>query len=289
MNLGIVLTILFSFSINAFAMVTVPRLFKVRCADSKSDSYLLGTIHGDVSLDEFPVDVKSLIRNSRLVEEELNLSSADDALIREDFWKYVQKLLSQRPASVRHIDETTVSNLAAAGVPRYIAQQLDDSDCMILNTLAQARAKILLLDLQVSEVANQSHVPTQGLDTMELRDNAVNAQNLKCSLRNVFGKATPAQVDQGADGSLATQADAYRHDPNYLSGLDEPLATVRNKAWMPQIRADFADGGTFIAVGLAHLVGPGGLNRALEGQGCSVDPIVARPPTDESQPVEAVR
>jgi uncharacterized protein YbaP (TraB family) len=51
---------------------------------------------------------------------------------------------------------------------------------------------------------------------------------------------------------------------------DDPLLAERNRRWLPRIERHLAAGGGFVAVGLGHLLGDGGLLAALERSGYRV-------------------
>lgn len=86
-------------------------------------------------------------------------------------------------------------------------------------------------------------------------------------------------------GLLARQADAYRSGDEQRmfdeslapkvfetsgTGAREELVYARNRAWVPRIEAELARGKTFLAVGVSHLIGPGGVIDLLRQRGYTV-------------------
>lgn len=56
-----------------------------------------------------------------------------------------------------------------------------------------------------------------------------------------------------------------------LPGRSDELLDERNRRWLPQIERYLADRGAFVAVGLGHLLGDGGLLATLERAGYAVE------------------
>lgn len=274
-----ILPLLFSFA--AVGEVTQPMLYRVSCEKSASDSYLLGTIHVGIDLDEFDKsDVKKKISGAREVLVEVERS--DDFLekMKTDPWTTAMPELKRFAATPGDaVDQTTINNLVKLGIPADIAGQLSDRHACIpvLGFWSQVHDGHLMLDGQITEFAHQNKIPVESLDTESLREQAKALDvNFQCSLKDVFSKNSPEQLRRIYDARNIMSADDYRRGIKPANS-DTPLAVVRNLAWMSKLLPELKKGGVFAAVGSAHLFGNNGLLSLIARNGCSVRPVFGRP------------
>jgi len=122
--------------------------------------------------------------------------------------------------------------------------------------------------------------PTAGLETLEeelgglaalspedqvhmLEQTLEDIRDIQPQMREVLGAWRAGDADRL--GQLL--ADEYRSFPS----LFEPLVTVRNARWLPQVEALLrAQDNSFVVVGALHVAGPGGLLERLRRDGFSV-------------------
>jgi len=253
----------------AQAQLANPSLFRV--SGPSGDSFLLGTIHVGVDLSEFPVDVRNLIQKSRVVLPELDMTDEELSLYQTDPFRALAK---HNPFFRANLDVQTKARLMQLGFPDYIVTTLGDSDCGVLAPLVEIRAGKIPMDLQVLQIAHANHLPVQALDTNQLREQARAGQDQAqgaCSLKQIFSYYTDAQILASLEASDSAEINSYRRgDPIPNDELNSPLATIRNRAWIPAVETEVKLGRAFIAVGQVHLFGSQGLIQLLVQKGYTV-------------------
>jgi hypothetical protein len=84
-------------------------------------------------------------------------------------------------------------------------------------------------------------------------------------------------ADDGFDELVAAYLGADVDTITALSfgdpAAEEILLLMRNRNWIPTIEAWHQSGGAFVAVGLAHLLGPGSVIELLRTSGSTVTPM----------------
>src|SRR5947207_1899544 len=94
-----------------FGQVIKPSIFKIPTKNGVS--YVFGTIHGGVSLTEFPFDIAALVKKSRSVLAELDFSTQEIEAYMSDPYSVI---VNHSPFhGGQTVDPTTLKNLMALG------------------------------------------------------------------------------------------------------------------------------------------------------------------------------
>lgn len=247
------------------------KLYKI--SSENGDSYVLGTIHFGVGIDEFKTKIEVLIKGARIVLPEIDYTSEQLELYKTDPFKIIFQTSPLSETS--DLDDATVAKLIDLGFPRYMAERLNDNSCMALQTLLMARPGQVSLDLQVIEVAHKSNLKVRALDSLELRQQARTSNDRKegsCSLRQLVNTYTKDQILDSLNSSLVESVKSYKNgDITDAQQFDIPIVTVRNHEWIKAIANEVQQGRAFISVGDGHLQGKNGVLQLLKDQGFRVD------------------
>lgn len=240
-------------------------------------SYLLGTFHVGVDPDEvLPPNVFARLEASRSVILEVNIA-VPEALG-----------LGMQPPGRSLRDDMTPEQWAGL----VQAMQLDDAAA---KQLEQVKVWVIVTTL-IQELVPE----TRSIDSV-VQERAEAARKQLVYLEDVAFQAalfdrhmTPELLlsllgdKERQRGLLARQADAYRSgdeqrmfdeslSPKVFeksgAGAREELVYARNRAWLPRIEAELGRGKTFVAVGVSHLIGPGGVIDLLRQRGYTVTRI----------------
>lgn len=274
MKILAILIALFMKGHGAYADVAQPSFYKISGGGIQKPSYLLGTIHGAVSLGEFPVDLSLFVKQSESVLTEISLTTEEIQRYPHDPFSVI---VDHSPFSGSNLDSLTKDRLMQLGIPEYFVSKLSDQDCGVLGVIMELSSSVLPLDLEIIKIARFSHIPLSALDTVELRV-AARARNNQveevCSLRQIFEAYTPQQILQAIQQQMLQSASDYRRGaPLDDSTLNSPIVTVRNHAWMKVISPEIRKKSVFIAVGQAHLYGSEGVIELLRKQGFTVTKV----------------
>jgi uncharacterized protein len=138
-------------------------------------------------------------------------------------------------------------------------------------TAAMAPSPRPTMDVALAQRARARAIPVDALESWREQLTALDAavkladlqqairerRAMRCSIARML--AAYAAGDLDAMGRLlgATQA--------------ETLLAARNRRWLPQLERYLAARGAFVAVGVSHMAGPGGLPALLAGAGYTVE------------------
>jgi hypothetical protein len=229
-------------------------------------------MHMGIGINEFNTDVASLIKESRVVLPEIEITTEQLKVYKTDPYKSLFEASPLPPND--NSDKSTVTKLVDLGFPEYIAKRLPDNACMSLQMLLMAKPGQPSLDLQVLEIGHQYNVKVIPLDTMELRQKARKESDAavgECSLRQILNSYSKEQILNSLDASLAESITFYKSGaPEKEEVLNDPIVKNRNQAWLSTIENEVAKGNAFISVGYAHLGGKGGLLQLLIDRGFKI-------------------
>jgi uncharacterized protein YbaP (TraB family) len=105
----------------------------------------------------------------------------------------------------------------------------------------------------------------------DLLDRAVTPACLDAFARRT--KEFLARNERFAASYRAGAPDAEAAKAPECGGITKVLSLERTEAWVPRVEESLKDGGTFVAVGCLHLVGPGGLVARLKAKGWTVERV----------------
>jgi uncharacterized protein YbaP (TraB family) len=142
---------------------------------------------------------------------------------------------------------------------------------MSLLTAAESHPPAVKMDTALERRAHDAKLPVDHLESWEEQMGALvdgvtvhdvqetlhTRKTIRCSLERM-------------------RASYLRGDTDEMTRLlvvhpDGPLLAARNERWVPQLRAYLANEGAFVAVGLGHLLGEGGIVATLQQAGYSVE------------------
>lgn len=252
-----------------FASAQSPRNRLYKVSSDRGDSYILGTMHFGIGLNEFNTDIPSLIKKSRVLMPEIDFNTEQLKLYKTDPFRAI---FSASPVTAKgDLDRVTVAKLIALGFPSYIAETLSDNSCMSLDVLLMARPGQPSLDLQVLDIAHQNNLKIRALDTAELRHTARQKNDSEvgaCSLRQILNAYTNEQIVSSLEASLREEIISYKKgEPESEALLNSPIVKFRNQAWIAAVEEEILKGGAFISVGEAHISGPDGILQLLKDRG----------------------
>ena len=243
----------------------VQKPFLYRVSTPRGDSYILGTIHAYVRLEDFQFDLKPFIEGADVFMPEWDTNQTKLELMEKDWRAALRMYVAQIPASKKRVDEWTAQKLIEFGFPADVAPQLQDS-CIELPLLIEFTGR-LPIDGQVMQIAHRSHRQISNLDTEELREQALKL--MKCDLHQVFAANDPKEFFNELNDEVRADASFYRLGVEPTSE-DDPGTILRNKAWLPKIENNLSTGTVFVSVGYGHLFGPYGILQLLRNDGYSI-------------------
>jgi len=232
--------------------------------------WLYGTIH-DSGLDAVPrVALNALEKSVRFVSE---LGDAEPD--RELFIKYarvddgpgIDQLL---PAG----DWYDLRDTLIGTIKEDDLRRAEPWYAMTLLSTKMAPTKEKAMDVLLAKRAQELAMPTDPLETweeqLEALHSAVDVEDLKVAIH--------ARHTMTCDFSRM-RASYEAGDTRTMEALlvvpktQATMLDARNAKWLPKIEGYFARGGAFVAVGLGHLLGPGGLPALLEKDGYTVERV----------------
>lgn len=254
----------------AFAQSPNKRLYKI--SSDAGESYVLGTMHMGVGIDEFKTDIAVLIEKSRVILSEIDMTTEQLITYKSDPFK---SLFEASPlSSYINTDSATIAKLEILGFPRFIAERLHDNSCMSLQMLLMAKPEQPSLDLQVLEVGHRSNLKVIALDTVELRQKSRKESDATvgaCSLRQIVNNYSKEQIMDSLNASLVESIKFYKSGEfENEEVLNDPIVKTRNLAWIKTIENELTKGDVFVSVGYAHLDGKSGLLQLLVERGFHV-------------------
>lgn len=242
--------------------------------------YLVGTMHFPVKPDEedVPGKLKKFLEKSTAFAMEADLSKFDRNTVK----KYLnlapgQNLQTALPA---HTWEVLAANYGAKGVP---AATLAHTKPWLLELMWANPTKMGNgLDSYLRKIANRGGKRLYYLEGMEDQIRALDAGTFEervdmlthtvddpevqmDTLRAMLDSYKGGYLD--ASKGLVFDEEMMRHYPVYYKELFDR----RNNAWLPKVIDMMGKEDAVIAVGLGHLVGPGGLLQMLKDKGYTVE------------------
>jgi hypothetical protein len=242
-------------------------------------SYLLGTCHLGVDLDyALPAPHDAALTQARVVftEAELDLGNP---------MRLFALILSDGPALSTQLPPDDWRAVATRARDLLPAPLLDHLHPWVVSMALQLPAAGLgggsgdkavgSMDKEIQRRAAARGIRRAYVETVEQQAAMLTAQD------DLFLKTlrvtAPSPGTKPRDGGSALSDLCYRGDTSNLAALldpDDPLTapllTDRNRAWVPRLVPELAQGGAFVAVGAAHMLGDDGLVALLRKEGFSV-------------------
>jgi uncharacterized protein YbaP (TraB family) len=244
-------------------------------------SYLFGTCHHSVDLRQaLPAEHEPLLRQADQLVTEIALGEMFQpkivamfllpegqslrVLVGDDTWAQLTQQVGAEAA-------TNLERLHPAIATMGLAQQFIQPEI-------DGTPSLGVMDVSIASLAQRSGVPIRQLETPEEQVHAMLGGELSThvdGVRAILDPAARAQLTAQTNAML----DACRtgaHGPAIQAIQAVPAAwratmfDARNEAWVPKLEAHFAEGATFAAVGLGHLIGDGSVVERLASRGYTV-------------------
>lgn len=245
-------------------------------------SYLLGTSHVGIALDELPPEVEEALGAVDSVGFETEPSAPiDDAVLFElGLIPRYEPILSQRltpevwdeltKALFGRVDEVRLRRfrpwLARFALGLVFIEGLPRLEVELESEAQRLGRSLFHLETQREQLEVLASIP---------EDEVLAALILMAT--------DPDGARRELDETIAAfrQADAAHFERTFLQPSDsvevELLIRARNRRWLQPIKTHFESGPTLLAVGAAHLIGPEGLLRLLEAEGLRPKPVPGGP------------
>jgi uncharacterized protein YbaP (TraB family) len=256
--------------------VVHPRLWRVE-RDGRT-SYLYGTYHVGVPADRLP----DVVIDAFLAADTIAFESIDDPIddpTRGTLPDVLEPDIRARLAALLGGDYAPLIDAAGA------------TDMIVLLS-TQFLDNTAMLDDELERAADRLGKPTVGLEDSDA---------LAPPIARWLGVQTLRAVVLASRGERALRATAMRSLADYCAGRDraddsvidadylgfgltradlvqmqDDLVLARNRAWLARLEPLMAAGGAFVAVGAAHLRGPGSVVELLRDRGFQVTRVKAR-------------
>jgi len=145
---------------------------------------------------------------------------------------------------------------------------------MSLLTAASSDLPGVVMDDALKKAAEAQGARLEFLETIEeqlgLVGDSVSGDDLKQALEE--RRSMRCGVEALRVAYRAGDETAFK-DPLGSPSATQTLLVERNRRWMDQLEGYLRSGGAFVAVGVGHLVGPGGLTELLEARGYHVERV----------------
>lgn len=252
-------------------------------------SYILGTMHVGITLDELPEVVTSKFNSARALYVEKKISpNLVEMTLKDSQTGYITMMKSRNerqgmkrsPLTVKekeilksffHLPSPVVEVMRCPDVISYFFFNGNYTFPMVKS-----------LDYSILNQAYKKELPTYELDTDQMRQYALEAslrsqQEKSVATNNKIASTGCDLKDQLKGREVFNQArDTERLLVQYKAGKlkssDDKFVTIRNLMWIENesFLNDLAKGNTYVAVGAYHLLGPKGILRGLQAKGFTV-------------------
>lgn len=232
--------------------------------------WLYGTIH-DEGLAAVPAHARAALQKSPRLITELGDVEPD----RDTFQKYSRKRRGKGIDQLLPADDWwDLRDALRDKVKEDDLSRARPWYAMSLLTTYHAPSPGPSMDVELTKLAHEQHVPIESLETWEdqlsMLDSVVDIADLQ--------EAIHALPTMSCD--LARLNNGYRAgDIELMTALlvvprhRDTMLTARNKKWFPALEKQFGQGGAFVAVGLGHLLGDDGIVAMLQRAGYTVERI----------------
>jgi uncharacterized protein YbaP (TraB family) len=284
--------IVIGFSSLAARPVAAPaRTFGWKATKGNSTVYLVGSVHL-LTKDFYPLPaaLETAFASSDLLVEEVDYGEAlasQMQILTRAILPNGQSLDTVLTRDTLALVNKRLAQPAGLPLPAQVLKQL--KPWMLAVTLLEAEwAKAgfdaeLGLDKHFYDRAMREKKTVRGLETAEFQISRLD--ELPMPLQDRFLAETLKDIDAEL-ASISSLVAAWKNgDVDTIERLtmedlkEEPviyerLLVERNRNWLPQIEALFArPTSTLVVVGAAHLVGPDGLLKMLQGKGYKIDQL----------------
>lgn len=277
-----IICFVFAISIHAQKNENNSLLYEISGNGLTQPSYLFGTIHMICKEDFFlPETVQQRFINAKHVYLELDM---DDAAMQMKLMKVAMLPKGETLQKLFGADYQLVDSFFKRSGPYRLAMFNQFKPMMVMSLMYMQ-----MLPCETSEsyetsfvtLAKQHKKDIRGLETveeqMQVFDNIPDSLEVANIVKMVkeyeeqkkqFAEMVALYKEQNIDRLFAFVSKS----PD-LMNAEEDLLTKRNSNWIPVMEKSMKDGGSFFAVGAAHLGGTIGLIHLLQQAGYTVRPV----------------
>ncbi|MFT5356063.1 MAG: hypothetical protein ACI9KE_003286 [Polyangiales bacterium] len=262
--------------------VAQPYLWRV--GSGARPSYLFGTMHVGVAFDEaFPADGLEHIDAARIVFQEVDPEAGTLAALAENASLPINKILEDyiTPRAMYRLSNELLHVTDVSRLPNLrpwvsmIFLQQKRADAIRSGGLAHS------MDEEFHRYVQQQGVHFQPLETVE--DQAVALGSVSDEIMGHIVRdmvLEPERLNRELDALIeaylsgdAAEVRMLLHDNGDagVRAFHAALFDGRSERWFEVIEPELEEGGLFVAVGLGHILGPGGLLRRLRQAGHAVE------------------
>jgi uncharacterized protein YbaP (TraB family) len=243
-------------------------------------SYVLGTCHMNVPLESWlPENQQKTLTKASVVYTEIGGGQMDidgilDALVAPSSLqaKVGDEVFNEVAYRVRYGLPATVLDLMPAWVPATVDISYD-----LAKRLPEGDPNVPVLDMAIEAKAAEHGIPVKALETVD-KQLAIFAEYDNVFAQGLDPRSAPAKRGRRAIGAIAkacstfdaSEVEQMLSEPDPTGFLTALLAS-RNQAWYADLKTPLSEGKAFVAVGAAHMFGPGGLLAMMRTDGYTVE------------------
>ena len=238
-------------------------------------SKLLGTLHGGVALDQFPIAVTEAFDRSRIFLPEFRFDRATVHAVLSG--RLIEEQLKQFKFKGEELTPEERAELRDKwGVDRRLAERAKTHDCSLLSFGGPISDGFM--DFALLERASRQRKSVRPLDSLKQLEALRKAYPpAECEIRNIMNSISPERF-RGLQQDLIDSFKAGVEPTDEavdeeLKSSDANHVSARNDAWLAVVVREASVGSAFIAVGNAHIFGSRGLRRRLQDLGFKVERI----------------
>lgn len=276
------LAAILTFTLQAAATVVRPVLYKVTSSKTQKVSYIFGSYHFGIGLEEFPTYLHRAIDSAEAIYVESRMLRRAELLTMtqthpQQALDELLKLDGGRPVK-GDFTEDELQQLVGLGIPRPFAEQMTDEHCTFLMFRREFFiGPLRFLEAEVQKRAEAAGKPVIELDSQELSERAYKDEpKSQCRVRDYL-KDSLRQLR--SDLGILSFRNWYKSlTPEYvmlMPGVTEPSVTIRTTEWMKALVPAMTQKSAFVSVGMDHLRGEQGLIQLLQNHGFTVRPLVS--------------
>ena len=239
-------------------------------------SHLFGTCHVAVDLDyALPKPNDQLLTSARVVYAEADIQNMNPT----DALKLIYAKGAPLSEQLAPEDWRAVAVRLRDTLP---ASLLDHMQPWVVATLANNTEAVAgggeAMDLALSKRAKAAGVPLAYVETIEMQARLMDSWN------GAFLESMHIGTEDSSGSGRALSDLCYRGVADVGALVDlkdpmtEPLLLARNRAWMGTLVPELEQGGAFVAVGAAHMLGDEGLLTMLRGRGFTITQLSTTEP-----------
>lgn len=257
-----------------------PFLYEVRGPGEAPPSYLFGTVHVQIGIDDlapvvlerfraadaavFEADVRTMSPFAVLGQAQYGPGeSLEDHLSAEQLEQLAEQLQGALPADALpsfrpwFVMTMQLNVITEAGMPL---------DLMLVTQAEEAGTDVRYLETWQDQLDALQRVPESFMvrAIVEMLDDEDAARAELDRLLAAYRDGDAATV-----GSIVLDAEELEQEPAFY----EELLFARNEAWVPQLDAWFQQESVFVAVGVGHLLGERSVIEGLEALGYEVERV----------------